>query len=190
MSRITDKEFESIKMIYHNVIMAYSDHEYLSVYKLDMIKAAFIDQNQTFFKRIKYYLFHFTIVELYKVFHIPETYSLNKFINYELKELPESKPERKELVLLKNELNSNKTKEVLKKTKTIRLKFSAHLDSNRDNFENYTILISEIEYMFNILGKFVQIFNRLIKNEEYINPITKEIFGYKLHTQFAKSIFK
>jgi hypothetical protein len=60
-AKISKEEFESIKMIYHNILFAYSDHEYLSIAKSDMIKAAFIDQNQTFFKRRKYYLYHFIV---------------------------------------------------------------------------------------------------------------------------------
>jgi hypothetical protein len=190
MKRITDKEFESIKMVYHNILMAYSDHEYLTVHKLDIIKAAFIDQNQTFFKRLIYYLFHFTIVELNKVFNNPETYSLSKYINSELKELSESHPDRNKIILLKNEINSEKTKNILKKIKTIRDKFSAHLDSDRNELENYKILVSDVEYLLNILEKFVQVFHQLIKDKEYINPISKEILGYKLHEQFAKTIIK
>ena len=187
MTKITKEEFESIKMVYQNIYFAHSDHEYLSEYKLDMVKAAFIDQNQTFFKRVKYYLFHFTIIELYKVFYTPEKHSLGKYINYAIND-PENHLVRNELVNLKETLNKNSTKEILSKIYAIRKKVSAHLDLEREEVRDYPILVSEIELLMSILENFVRLFSKLVLKVEYSNPITGEILGYKLHRQYAKSI--
>jgi hypothetical protein len=190
MAKITRDEFDSIRMIYLNINFAYSDHEYLSVYKLDIIKAAFIDQNQTFFNRLKYYLYHFTVIELNKVFNNPETYSLGKYINFELKDLPTNHQNRKDLLELKNKINLKSTRELLCKINNIRNGVSAHLDSDRDKLVGISIPVAEIEFLMETLKVFVCLFNKIVLNEEYVNPITNEILGHKLHNQYAKSITK
>ena len=190
ISKISKEGFGSIKMIYHNILFAYSDYEYLSVHKLDITKAAFIDQNQTFFNRIKYYLYHFTIIELNKVFNNPETYSLNKYINYELKKSSIDDSLKNDLSGLKNKINSKSTIIVLNNINTIRNNVSAHLDSERQKLNSVKILVLEIKHLLDLLNEFVRIFSKIIEEKEYVNPITKEILGYKLHDQFAKSVKK
>jgi hypothetical protein len=190
ISKIGKEELENIKMIYHNVYFAYSDHEYLSTHGLNIIKAAFIDQNQTFFNRIRYYLFHFTIIELNKVFNNPETYSLSKYINNELKTSSTNDPLRERLEELKDRIKLQSTKEKLKNIKIIRDRVSAHLDSDREELGDIKILVLDIKALLDILGEFVYIFTMIVEDKEYVNPISKEILGYKLHKQYAKSIEK
>ncbi|MCD8455169.1 hypothetical protein LNJ08_12290 [Tenacibaculum finnmarkense genomovar ulcerans] len=183
MSKITKQEFSSIRQTYHNLLFAHCDDKYLSEYGLNIIKAALIDQNQLFFNRIRYYLFHFSLIELNKLFHSPEKYSINKYINYEIKNNSNN-----DLIELRKTINTQSTKDVIWRIKTIRDKVSAHLDPDRFQIEKLDFKVSEITELLNILHKFMEIFSMIVDNKAYEIPIDKTKLGHKLHEQFEKSI--
>ena len=183
MNRITKQEFISVKQTYHNILFAYSDNKYLSEYGLNIIKAALIDQNQIFFNRIKYYIFHFTIIELYKLFHNPEKYSIQKYINYELKN-----NQNTDLENLKKRINKKSNQNILKRIKAVRIKYSAHLDTDRFELQETEFLSSEIIELLDILNEFMKIFTPLIEEKKYKSPISIDKLGYKLHEIYEKSI--
>ena len=187
--KITKEEFDSIKQIFHNLNFAFADYEYLSTYGLNIIKAAFIDQNQTFFRRIKYYLFHFTIIELNKLFDNSEDHSIKKFINHELRTRKEDDM-KQELSWLNEQIKRKPTKAILKRVNALRNKVSAHLDADRDQIKQTKILVSEIKVLINIARRFVSIFNEIVEGKQYQSLITEDVLGYKLHEQYFESIIR
>jgi len=189
MNQITKLEYKSIKQIYHNLLFAYYDTDYLTRYGLNLMQAALIDQNQIFFGRIRYYLFHFTVIEFNKLFHSSEKYSITKYINYEIKNASDEQLKAR-LVKLKNAIKEASVKELIQRIKTIRNKSSAHLDPNRYDIKNPEFKFSEIELLLNLVNDFMVIFNVIVESTPYKTPITKDKLGYKLHIQYEKSITK
>ena len=179
------EDFKSIKQIAKNLFISYCDYKYFSSSNGDILKAAFLDQNQNLFSRIRYYLYFFTIVELYKLFYYKEFYSISKFLNREIKDNDNS-PKVHELKKLLQRVKAQSTQSTLSKVCNIRKKYLAHLDANRLDYTDIKINVQEIDNILEIVKDFLIILNPVYEGSEYTYPYSETDLGYKLHEPYFK----